>query len=324
MSDLLNGDLVKDLDNLTVDAKASVRQAFGAGVLAAARRDKNIVVLGADLTESVGLGEFRAQLPQRYIEVGIAEQNLVGVASGLAHVGFKPFAASYAAFNPGRNYEQIRTIIALNDAPVVIVGSHAGLSVGEDGATHQMLEDVALMRALPNMAVFAPASVREAFALAQYLATFNHPSYVRLPRAAQPEIFSENELFSFDSPAILRDGHDVALVGYGTMTVQNVLAAEMLTRYKIRAKVVHFGRLSVDNLASLARVKAIVVAEEHQKNGGFGEEIATKLLERGWSGQFGRVAVDNKFGQSGTADKLAKFYHVTADDIVRRVQIMLK
>lgn len=308
----------------TIFAKASLRQAFGAGLLVAAQQNRNVLALSADLADSVGFGGFREQFSDRYVEVGIAEQNLVGVAAGLAHVGLKPFAASYAAFNPGRNYEQIRTMVALNDLPVVVVGSHAGLNVGPDGATHQMLEDVALMRALPNMTVFAPASAREAFVLAQFLANFDHPAYVRLPRESQPEIFRESAGITFDQPMLLREGAGVTLVGYGTMTAQNLLAAAILARDNIEARVVHYGRLTIDDLNILTQNTVVLVAEEHEKRCGFGEEVATKLLESYWSGKFGRVAVDDKFGQSGMADELAKFYHLTAEDIVREVHKLLQ
>ena len=304
----------------TIFTKTSLRKAFGAGLIKAAQRDRNVVALSADLADSVGFGGFREQLPDNYVEVGIAEQNLVGVAAGLAHVGLKPFAASYAAFNPGRNYEQIRTMIALNDLPVVVVGSHAGLNVGPDGATHQMLEDVALMRALPNMNVFAPASSNEAFVLAQFLASFNHPAYVRLPRESQPEIFRESTKFTFDRPTILREGSDVTIVGYGTMTSQNLLAAAILERDHIESRVVHYGQLDINNLSVLMQNSIVVATEEHEKRGGFGEEIATRLLENGWFGKFVHLAVNGEFGQSGTADELAKSYHLTADDIACRIR----
>jgi transketolase len=167
----------------------ATRAGFGRGLVTAAERDKRVVALAADLTDSVGFGEFAAKFPERFVEVGIAEQNLVTVASGMAHVGQIPFAGSYAAFSPGRNWEQIRTTIALNNVPVKVVGSHAGLTVGPDGATHQMLEDIALMRVMPNMVVIAPGDAIEAEKVALAVAADSRPTYIRLAREKSP-IFS--------------------------------------------------------------------------------------------------------------------------------------
>ena len=199
---------------------AAIRIGFGEGLTDVAKKNNLVVALSADLMESVGFGEFAKEIGSpRAIEVGVAEQNLVTVASGLAAMGNIPFAASYAAFSPGRNWEQIRTTICLNNQPVKLVGSHAGLNVGADGATHQMLEDIALMRSLPNMVVLAPGDANEARLMAGAMAGDKRPNYVRLPREKTP-LFLNQSTFEIGKSYVLRRGKDVALLGTGVMTYQ--------------------------------------------------------------------------------------------------------
>ena len=336
--------------------KSNLREAFGDGILEAAESEiaKNqekksrIVALSADLSESVGLSKFRENLPENYVEVGIAEQNLVSIAAGMAHVGLKPFAMSYAAFNPGRNYEQIRTNIALNDVPVVIVGTHVGLNVGPDGATHQMLEDVAMMRAMPNMAVFSPADATESRSLAKFLANekWQKPAYVRLPRAESASIFRENyEYVDTEPQEVLREGKDITLLGFGSMTMQNLLAAEILAHKNIDAEVVHVSNLSSQSIRklceSVAKTRAIIVSAEEEKSAGFGDMIGAKILQemakindisrknyaenfiKNSLIKFERIAVGDKFGQSGTAEELAGFYGIDAKNIAKKAENLL-
>lgn len=310
-------------DDWQTPTYASVRGGFGDGLVALAKQDDRVVVLSADLVESVGFGEFAQRIgAPRLIEVGVAEQNLVTVASGLAAMGNVPFAASYASFSPGRNWEQIRTTICLNNQPVKVVGSHAGLNVGPDGATHQMLEDIALMRSLPNMVVLAPGDAYEAKLMAAVMATDSRPNYVRLPRADMP-LFLNQATFEIGKSYTLRQGTDVALLGTGTMTCQLLLAAEILAnQHSIQAEVVHFPTIKpLDEAAVLGAAQKcgrVVTAEEGQIAGGFGSSVA-ELLSEHLPVKVKRIGVDNVFGESGKTSELWQKHGLDIDSIVRSV-----
>ena len=285
---------------------ASLRLGFGQGLVHTALNNTQVVALSADLAESVGFGEFAERIgAPRFIEVGVAEQNLVTVASGLAAMGNIPFAASYAAFSPGRNWEQIRTTICLNNQPVKLVGSHAGLNVGADGATHQMLEDIALMRSLPNMVVLAPGDAYEAEIMAAVMAADPRPNYVRLPRADMP-LFLDGEV-AIGQASVLRQGTDVALLGTGTMTCQLLMVAEQLARTGIQAEVVHLSTIKpLDEAAVIAAAQKcgrVVTAEEGQIAGGFGSAVAEVLSEK-LPVKIKRIGIRDQFGESGTVADL--------------------
>ena len=285
---------------------ASIRLGFGHGLVHTALNNEQVVALSADLAESIGFGEFAKQISApRFIEVGVAEQNLVTVASGLAAMGNIPFAASYAAFSPGRNWEQIRTTICLNNQPVKLVGSHAGLNVGADGATHQMLEDIALMRSLPNMVVLAPGDAYEAEMMAAVMAADPRPNYVRLPRADMP-LFLDGEV-AIGRASVLRQGADVALLGTGTMTYQLLMVAEQLARTGIQAEVVHFSTIKpLDEAAVIAVAQKcgyVVTAEEGQIAGGFGSAVAEVLGEK-LPVRVLRIGIRDQFGESGSVTEL--------------------
>lgn len=302
---------------------ASVRGGFGEGLAEAAKQDDRVVALSADLVESVGFGEFAQCIgAPRLIEVGVAEQNLVTVASGLAAMGNIPFSASYASFSPGRNWEQIRTTICLNNQPVKLVGSHAGLNVGPDGATHQMLEDIALMRSLPNMVVLAPGDAHEAKLMAAAMVADSRPNYVRLPRADIP-MFLNQATFEIGKSYTLRQGTDVALLGTGTMTYQLLLAAEILAnRYNIQAEVVHFPTIKpLDEAAVLGasqKCRCVVTAEEGQIAGGFGSSVA-ELLSEQLPVKVKRIGVNDMFGESGSMAELWHKYSLDVDSVVSSV-----
>ena len=302
---------------------ASVRGGFGDGLVALAKQDDRVVALSADLVASVGFGKFAEHIgAPRLIEVGVAEQNLVTVASGLAAMGNIPFAASYASFSPGRNWEQIRTTICLNNQPVKMVGSHAGLNVGPDGATHQMLEDIALMRSLPNMVVLAPGDAHEAELMAAAMVADSRPNYVRLPRADVP-LFLNQATFEIGKAYVLREGKDVALLGTGTMTCQLLLAAEILAnQHSIQAEVVHFPTIKpLDEAAVLGAAQKcgrVVTAEEGQIAGGFGSSVA-ELLSEHLPVKVKRIGVDNVFGESGKTSELWQKHGLDIDSIVRSV-----
>lgn len=302
---------------------ASVRGGFGEGLVETAQQDDRVVALSADLVESVGFGKFAQHIgAPRLIEVGVAEQNLVTVASGLAAMGNVPFAASYASFSPGRNWEQIRTTICLNNQPVKVVGSHAGLNVGPDGATHQMLEDIALMRSLPNMVVLAPGDAYEAKLMAAVMATDSRPNYVRLPRADMP-LFLNQAIFEIGKSYTLRQGTDLALLGTGTMTYQLLQAAEILAnRHSIQAEVVHFPTIKpLDEAAVLSAARkcgCVVTAEEGQVAGGFGSSVA-ELLSEQLPVKVKRIGVNDMFGESGSMAELWQKHGLDVDSVVSNV-----
>ena len=321
----MNGYLRNDWRDATCEA---VRAGFGHGLVLAAREHPQVVALSGDLMESVGFGEFQKEFGEpRCIEVGVAEQNLVTVASGLAAMGAVPFAASYAAFSPGRNWEQIRTTICLNDRPVKIVGSHAGLNVGADGATHQMLEDIALMRSLPNMVVLAPGDAREAEQMAFAMARDERPNYVRLPREKTPLFVSSEAEFEIGRAYVLREGTDVALFGTGVMTYQLLLAAEKLAERGISAEVVHVPTVKpLDEqtlFASAQKCGAVLTAEEGQIAGGFGGAVAEFLSEHA-PVPLRRIGVRDAFGESGTMTELWQKHGLDAETIVQQAQMMLQ
>lgn len=292
----------------------SMRVGFGRGLVQAGSEDERIVVLSADLAESTQVSQFQEAYPERYIEVGVAEQNLVTVASGLAHAGKRPFTASYAVFSPGRNWEQIRTTICINDQPVVLIGSHAGLNVGADGATHQALEDIALMRVLPNMTVIAPGDSAEAERVARALAMRESPSYVRLARDKTP-VFLEETPFEIGAAQTLREGADVALLGTGTVTWQLMKAAELLAGRGVSAEVLHVPTIkpldAMRVLAAARKCGRVVTAEEGQIAGGFGGAVA-ELLSEQLPVPVKRLGVADVFGQSGTANELLEHHGLTA------------
>ena len=312
-------------DDWRMGNTASMRLGFGHGLVHAALNNSQIVALSADLAESVGFGEFAEQIgAPRFIEVGVAEQNLVTVASGLAAMGNIPFAASYAAFSPGRNWEQIRTTICLNDQPVKLVGSHAGLSVGADGATHQMLEDIALMRSLPNMVVLAPGDAYEAEMMATVMAADPRPNYVRLPRADMP-LFLDGAV-AIGQASVLRQGTDVALLGTGTMTYQLLMAAEQLAYAGVQAEVVHFSTIKpLDEAAVVAaaqKCSRVVTAEEGQIAGGFGGAVAEVLGEK-LPVKIKRIGVCDQFGESGSVTELWEKHGLDVEAIVQQIKSML-
>ena len=310
--------------------RQSLRHSFGQSLLELARQDERIVALSADLAGSVGLGDFVQEMGYRYIEVGVAEQNLVTVASGLAHMGKIPFAASYASFSPGRNWEQIRTSICLNNQPVRLIGSHAGLNVGADGASHQMLEDIALMRVLPGMVVLAPGDSIEAAQFTRLTAQDSHPSYMRLPRVDLPVYNDPANEYQIGRAYVLRqdDQPVVSVVATGSMTGNVLLAAQTLSQKGIASEVVHVPTIKpLDQatiLGSIGRTKVVVTVEEHQVSGGLGSAIAELVLESDIRPtKFYRIGVNDRFGQSGTVTNLWRHYQLDAGGIVEQILALL-
>ena len=308
------------LADLSKPSLKTIRGGFGQGLKEAAEADPSVVGLCADLTGSTNMNLFAEAFADRFFEVGVAEQNLVTVASGLACQGHIPFAASYAAFNPGRNWEQIRTTVCLNQQPVKIVGAHAGISVGPDGATHQMLEDIALMRVLPTMVVIAPADYQEARkATLAMAADRQFPGYLRLAREAVPEITTAKTPFEIGKAYVYRTGHDVSIIATGTMTYQALVAANKLAADGISAEVIHCPTIKpLDQatiLASLQKTNCAVTVEEHQASGGLGSLIAETSTED-YPVPIIRIGIRDVFGQSGTPEELLAHYGLTDKEIV--------
>lgn len=314
---LLNPDVLND--NVV---KEPIRAGFGRGLRDAGSTNENIVALCADLTESTQVHLFKESYPKRFIQVGIAEQNLATVASGLACAGKIPFAVAYAAFHPGRNWEQIKTTVALNEQPVKIVASHAGVTVGPDGATHQMLEDIALMRVMPNMIVVVPGDSIEAEKATKLIAENGKPTYLRLSREKSPIISTNDSPFEVGKAYILREGADVSLIGTGIMTYQLLVAAKILAERGINAEVVHAPTIKpLDNetiLASVKRTGRAVTAEEAQIAGGLGGAVA-ELLSTDLPTPLLRIGINDRYGESGSPSELLEFFGLTGEKMTERI-----
>jgi transketolase len=296
--------------------KAATRDGFGSGVVEAGELDPRVIVLCADLAESTRTEAFKKRFPDRFVEVGVAEQNLAALAAGFAGAGKIPFIASYAAFSPGRNNEQIRTTISLNDVPVKVMGMHAGISVGPDGATHQALEDMALMRAQPNMTVINPCDAQEAHRAALAVSKTAHPAYIRFGRSDTPAMTTADTPFAIGKGYALWHppvGHEpqVAIIGCGALLYRALLAARELEREGIGVAVINMHTvkpLDEHLLLELApSVRGIVTVEEHQVAGGLGSAIAEFLAEH-HPLPMRMIGVRDRFGQSGTPDELIEHY----------------
>ncbi len=312
------------------------RDGFGEGLVRAAEVDARVVALCADLTDSVRMEEFRLKFPNRFFEVGITEQAMSGVASGMAAMGYIPFMASYAMFSPGRNWEQIRTTIAYNNQPVKVVGAHAGISVGPDGATHQALEDIAIMRAMPNMEIFVPCDAVEARAMTEYITTTPHPAYLRLTREKTPLMLSEDYVWNGGKAYIMylpKHKHggqfslSVGVVACGPVIYEAIKAAKELEKEGIGVTVVNMPQVKPLDGAFLLRfvkeMKAIVTVEEAQASGGLGGAVAEFLSEQ-YPIRIGRVGVEDRFGQSGKPQELYEEYGLTAKHIIEKIKSVVR
>jgi transketolase len=265
---------------------------------------------------------FKQEFPERFVEIGVAEQNLVTVGSGLASVGKKPFVTSYAGFSPGRNWEQIRTTICLNNQNVKIVGSHAGVSVGPDGATHQMLEDIALMRVLPNMTVIVPADSIEAQKATEALAKTDSPAYLRLARE-KTAVFSTKETpFEIGKAQVLVEGSDVTIVACGPLVYEALKACKVLIEKNISAEVINCATVKPYDHSTIAasakKTGQVVTIEEAQSAGGLGGVVAESLATEQTAPVY-RMGVQDRFGQSGTVEELWKEYGLDSASIVKKV-----
>lgn len=305
-----------------------LRNGFGEGLVEAADADSSVVGLCADLTGSTRMDSFAKKYPERFVQIGVAEQNLAVVASGLAAVGKKPFITSYAMFSPGRNWEQIRTTIAYNNVPVKIIGSHAGISVGPDGGTHQAIEDMAIMRVIPQMEVIAPCDTHEARKATLAMAKTNSPTYMRLAREKTPVMTTSETNFEIGKAYEMwrADEVDVAIIGCGPLLYYALLAAKELEDKGVGVVVLNshtIKPLDTETIIALAKeVGAVVTVEEHQTAGGLGSAIA-EVLAKNVPVPIEFVGVDDLFGQSGTPEELIQLYQLDTDAIVDAVHMAL-
>jgi len=302
------------------DQMEGTRDAYGKMLAQLGHEDPKIVVLTADLAGSTKTAQFGAEHPDRFFNMGVAEANMVGTAAGLAMSGYRPFLSTFAVFATGRVWEQIRQVVAYPNVPVRIFATHAGLTVGEDGASHQMLEDISNMRVLPNMRVVVPADSIEAAAATRFAASNDDgPIYVRLSRAAFPVIHGEPFAFELGKAKVLVEGTDVSLVACGLMVSVALEARNKLAENGISAEVINASSIKPFDaetiVASAAKTGAVVTAEEHQIAGGLGSCVCETLSERQPT-RVVRVGVDDRFGQSGPADALLSHYGLDADGLV--------
>jgi len=309
-------------------AQVPTRNGFGEGLVESGTRNPNVIGICADLSESTRFEAFKKAHPAQYVEIGVAEQMLVAMAGGLASVGKIPWIASYAMFNPGRSWEQVRTIMALNDTNVKIAGAHAGVSVGPDGATHQAIEDIAIMRVIPHMTVVVPCDSVQTKKATLALSERWGPTYLRLGREKSPVITTEETPFTVGEAQIFREGGDVAIVACGILVYNSLMAADKLSREDgIECRIVNNHTVKpMDEAAIVAAARdcgAIVTVEEHQKHAGMGSRVA-EIVAQKYPVPIEFIGVDDRFGQSGDPLELIEYYGMGIDAIVDAVRKVAK
>ncbi|MDP3996079.1 MAG: transketolase C-terminal domain-containing protein [bacterium] len=310
-----------------------IRKGFGEGLLAAAEADERVVGLCADLTESTQMHLFAKKFPERFVQIGVAEQNLATVASGMASMGKIPFISSYSMFSPGRNWEQIRTTVCYNDQPVKIAGSHAGVSVGPDGGTHQAIEDMAIMRVIPRMVVISPCDSIEAKKATMAVAKTKNPTYIRLAREKTPVMTTEDSPFEIGKAQVfyksenMNSKQKVGIVATGALVYKAIMAAKKLEEEGIEVTVLNLSTIKpLDETMVLALAKqteALVTVEEHQIAGGVGSAVA-EFLSQNHPVPIEFVGVRDEFGQTGTPEELIEHYGMGATHIVAAVKHALR
>jgi transketolase len=309
-----------------IDEK-DTRSGFGAGLSELGKSNKNIVALCADLTGSLKMDDFQKNHPERFFQVGIAEANMIGIAAGLTIGGKIPFTGTFANFSTGRVYDQIRQSVAYSNKNVKICASHAGLTLGEDGATHQILEDIGLMKMLPNMTVISPCDYNETKAATIAIAEHVGPVYLRFGRPKVPNFTDPNKKFVIGKADVLSEGKDVTIIATGHMVWKAIEAGRILAEKGIDAEIINIHTIKpLDEAAvlkSIGKTKCVVTAEEHMMNGGLGDSIA-QLIVRNTPVPLEMVAVNDKFGESGTGEELLSKYHINTPDIVAAVEKVVK
>jgi transketolase len=307
----------------TFTDKKDTRSGFGAGIAELGRSNPKVLALCADLVASLKLDTFIKENPERFIQVGIAEANMIGVSAGLALSGYIPYATTFANFGSGRVYDQIRQSVAYSGTNVKICVSHAGLTLGEDGATHQILEDLAMMRAMPEMTVINPCDYNQTKAATIAIADHQGPVYLRFGRPVMPIFTAEDQKFEIGKAWTVNEGKDVSIFATGHLVWEAILAGEMLEKEGIDAEIINIHTIKpLDNeaiLRSASKTRCVVTAEEHQLNGGLGDAIC-QLLSRNMPTPVEMVGVNNSFGESGTPAQLMEKYGLNAKSIVESVR----
>ena len=300
-----------------------IRNGFGEGMVILGKENPKVIGLCCDLTDSTKLGDFAKAYPDRYVEVGVAEQNLAGLGAGFAHEGFIPFITSYATFSPGRNWDQIRVSICYSGNNVKIIGSHAGISVGPDGATHQAMEDIAITRVLPRLTVLVPADAIEARKATIAAAKMKGPVYIRLAREKTPQFTTDETPFEIGKAYIYREGKDVTIAAAGPQVYYALQAAEVLSKDGIDCEVINVASVKpMDEKTITESVKktgAMVSAEEHQVTGGVGSAIA-EVLARNFPVPQEFVGMPDKFGESGEPNELIAKWGMDSKAIIAAVK----
>jgi len=307
------------MTSFSFSEKKDTRSGFGAGLLELGRTNPNVVALCADLTGSLKMDAFEKEFPNRFFQVGIAEANMMGIAAGLTIGGKIPFTGTFANFSTGRVYDQIRQSIAYSGKNVKICASHAGLTLGEDGATHQILEDIGLMKMLPGMVVINPCDYNQTKAATVAIAAHDGPVYLRFGRPAVPNFTAPDKKFEIGKAVLLNEGKDVTIIATGHLVWKAIEAAEILAQKNRSAEIINIHTIKpLDEeaiLKSVSKTRCVVSAEEHQRNGGLGDSVAQLLaLKMPTPQEF--VAVNDSFGESGTPDQLMKKYGLEKENIV--------
>ncbi len=307
----------------TYTEKKDTRSGFGAGLAELGNTNADVVALCADLTGSLKMDAFAKDHPDRFFQVGIAEANMIGLAAGMTIGGKIPFTGTFANFSTGRVYDQIRQSVAYSQKNVKICASHAGLTLGEDGATHQILEDIGLMKMLPNMVVINPCDYNQTKAATIAIAKYNGPVYLRFGRPAVPNFTPADQVFEIGKALHLNEGKDVSIFATGHLVWKAIEAGQQLAEMGISAEIINIHTIKPLDaqavLTSVRKTRCVVTAEEHQKNGGLGDSIA-QLLGEHFPAPIEMVAVNDSFGESGTPDELMKKYGLETPNIIAAVQ----
>lgn len=310
-----------DLDN-----KIATRESFGKALVELGKENKDVVVLTADLAGATKTSLFEKEFPDRFINVGIAEQNLIGISAGLATTGKIPFASTFAMFAAGRAYDQIRNSVAYPKLNVKICGTHAGVTVGEDGATHQMLEDLSLMRSIPNMTVLCPSDDTQTKWAIKEMAKFDGPVYIRLARVATPIIYDENQKFEIGKMVQIGDGTDATIFATGVEVAETLKAKEELEKENINIRVVDVHTIKPIDREMIVKcakeTKKIITIEDHSIIGGLGTAICEVLSEE-YPTKVIRMGMNDKFGKSGKAEQLLKYFKLDSQAIIEKVKEQL-
>ncbi len=308
---------------MNLDNKIATRESFGKALVELGKENKDVIVLTADLAGATKTSLFEKEFPDRFINVGIAEQNLIGISAGLATTGKIPFASTFAMFAAGRAYDQIRNSVAYPKLNVKICGTHAGVTVGEDGATHQMLEDLSLMRSIPNMTVLCPSDDTQTKWAIKEMAKFDGPVYIRLARVATPIIYDENQKFEIGKMVQIGDGTDATIFATGVEVAETLKAKEELEKENINIRVVDVHTIKPIDREMIVKcakeTKKIITIEDHSIIGGLGTAICEVLSEE-YPTKVIRMGMNDKFGKSGKAEQLLKYFKLDSQAIIEKVK----